>query len=253
MTPLIASAAAVIGLAGPAAAACPAHYVALGDSVASGVGAAPYTDATCQRSDGSYPALVAAAKRIRDFTFAACSGAKTADLTGTQLGGLSKATTTVTVTIGGNDLGFSPGIGACLQGTDADCQAVVTAAATFSTEVLPGRLDDVYRQIRSRAPHARLVVTTYAHFFELTPECAAAPLSLVKRTALNQAVDVLDNAIIGRAKHAGARIVDVRAAFAGHGACGAEPWMNGLTADGAFHPNAAGYRDGYLPLVRATV
>ncbi|MFI5937582.1 SGNH/GDSL hydrolase family protein [Actinoplanes sp. NPDC051494] len=229
------------------ASASTTRYVALGDSYASGVGAPPYLDAECLRSDNAYPSLLAAGK---PFTFAACSGATTADLLANQLGGLNRRTKLVTVTIGGNDLGFGNGVRTCLLGTDADCLAVVAAAKQFSAEVLPGRLDSVYRTVKHRAPHATLVVTGYARFFEPTEVCATVPMSLTKRVALNEAVDTLDATIARRARRAGARFADVRPAFAGHGLCGADPWITGPADPAAFHPTAAGHRDGYLPSVR---
>jgi hypothetical protein len=59
------------------------HYVALGDSYASGPGI-PEQRADpvgCQRSTHNHPALLADAVRIRDYTDVNCGGARTDDLT----------------------------------------------------------------------------------------------------------------------------------------------------------------------------
>ncbi|MBY8851829.1 hypothetical protein K7G98_27490 [Saccharothrix sp. MB29] len=59
-----------------------------------------------------------------------------------------------------------------------------------------------------------------------------------------------------RAAAAGVRYVDARAHFAGHGACGRSPWINSfslLRRVESFHPNAAGYAQGYLPLLDSAV
>jgi lysophospholipase L1-like esterase len=228
-------------------------YVALGDSYSSGVGAPPYVDPDCGRSPLGYPALVSTATHAATFADATCAGAVTADVAGQQASALSRGTDLVTITIGGNDLGFTSGIGTCLQGTEQDCQAVVTAAQQFSTDTLPSRLDEAYRQIRSRAPHARLIVAGYPRLFEAVADCAAAPLSLAKRTALNAAVDTLDAVIARRAAVAGATFADVRTVFANHGVCGNDPWLNAIVPDGAFHPNAAGYRYGYAAVLDDTL
>jgi hypothetical protein len=109
-------------------------------------------------------------------------------------------------------------------------------------------LDAVYRTVRQRAPHAKVVVAGYARIFETTADCAAVPpASLVKRKALNGAVDTLDKALESRALRAGFRFADVRPAFAGHGLCGTDAWITGLTDPTPFHPTAIGYRAGYLP------
>ena len=72
-------------LAQPAQAAAPV-YVALGDSYASGTGTRSYISdgTTCQRSTKAYPSLISAAGGYA-LNFRACSGAKVADVTNTQL------------------------------------------------------------------------------------------------------------------------------------------------------------------------
>ncbi|MCM4084290.1 SGNH/GDSL hydrolase family protein [Paractinoplanes hotanensis] len=249
--------AAVAGVA-PAAAqtAAPAYtYVAVGDSVAAGVGAPPYLDPECLRSSNGYPTLLAstvehgAASRSE-----ACAGATTMDVVSGQLSSLSRQTRLVTVTVGGNDLEFSSRMATCMQGTDADCTAVVEAAQAFTTGQLRGRLDGVYRAVRQRAPRAEIVATGYPRFFETTADCAAVPpASLVKRKALNETVDLLNRVIAGQARRAGARFADVQPRFTAHGLCGADPWITGLTDAGAFHPTAVGYRAGYLPALRKAI
>jgi lysophospholipase L1-like esterase len=247
---------AAVAVASPAGAATESapragSYVALGDSYSAGVGAGPYLDATCLRSNNSYAPLLAQALRTRAFSFQACSGATTADVLANQLAALRHSTTLVTISIGGNDIGFSAGIGACVQGTDEQCAGAVAAAEQVATTVLPARLDSVYAQIRAKAPHAKLLVLGYPHLVELTPDCAAVPsLTLARRTLLNEAGDVLAGVIAKQARKAGATFVDVRQVFAGHAVCSADPWINGLVADGAFHPNAAGYSLGYLSTVK---
>ena len=64
-----------------------------------------------------------------------------------------------------------------------------------------------------------------------------------KRQALNEAADDLAAVIAAAASRAGARYVDVREAFADHGVCADEPWINGLVSptDDSYHPNKAGH------------
>ncbi|MEU8821720.1 SGNH/GDSL hydrolase family protein [Actinoplanes sp. NPDC048796] len=254
--------AGVVGVVAAAAVMAPAAahtaapaYVALGDSVAAGVGAPPYLDPDCARSANGYPALLASVLPHKPaFRSAACAGATTADVVSSQLGSLGRQTRLVTVTIGGNDLDWDVRVVTCLQGTDADCSAAVDQAKAFATGPLRARLDGVYRAVQKRAPRAEIVATGYARFFETTPGCAAVPpAGLVKRKALNEAVDVLNGVIARQAHRAGVRFTDVQPRFTGHGLCGADPWIVPPTEAGAFHPTAAGYRSGYLPALRQTV
>src|SRR5881409_1947003 len=101
-------------LAAPAHAAAPS-YVALGDSYSSGVGTRSYINdgTSCQRSNLAYPKLVASQKGYA-LSFKACSGAKIPDVTG-QLTALSTGTAYVTVSVGGNDAGFSAVLTECAK------------------------------------------------------------------------------------------------------------------------------------------
>src|SRR5487761_694194 len=74
--PALGLAAAMIGTGIPAQAASAVHYVALGDSYSSGVGAGG-NSGSCGQSPNAYPALWAKANSPASFTFAAASGATT--------------------------------------------------------------------------------------------------------------------------------------------------------------------------------
>jgi hypothetical protein len=113
-------------------------YVALGDSYSSGEGTGDYaynsqfTKNACHRSPHAYGPLLDSDRSLGTLTFVACSGAITADLIGpnhehnidintgqpeaAQLDSLSSATKTVTLTIGGNDLGFVDVLQQCVIG-----------------------------------------------------------------------------------------------------------------------------------------
>src|SRR5580704_5786304 len=105
-------AAAALGLlaAAPAASAqSTVSYVALGDSYSSGVGAGNYTSASgsCDQSTSAYPQLWANANAPASFVNETCSGATTSSVISSQLGALNSGTTLVSITVGGNDVGFS--------------------------------------------------------------------------------------------------------------------------------------------------
>ncbi|MEV4662213.1 SGNH/GDSL hydrolase family protein [Micromonospora echinofusca] len=245
---------AILGaVAVPAAAqaAAPLHYVALGDSYSSGVGAGPYDWSGCLRSQKSYAPLWAAANNVDSFRFPACGGAVTADVINNQVSSLSSTTTLVTITIGGNDAGFADVITSCRLGSTSECTNAVNEAKAFATGTLPGRLDRTYAAIRERAPNARLIVLGYPRLFE-TNYCGLLAMSSYKRTILNEAADTLAAVTSARAAAAGATFADTRPTFAGHGVCAATPWIRDVSGlIEAYHPNAAGYRDGYLPALNA--
>ncbi len=230
-----------------AAAGPPVDYVALGDSYAAGLGS-PGATGWCGRSPQSYPQQWVARRPVRSFAFVACNGATTVDLRAYQLSALDAGTDLVSVTIGGNDAGFAPTVGSCLVTDDRTCADAVGVARAVIRHVLPARLDATYRAIRDRSPAARVVVLGYPRLFERGP-CPGG-LSAAKRDTLNAGADELDTVIAARAAAAGFRYVDVRAAFAGHGICSDRAWVNTvslLRPLDSYHPNTAGYTDGYLP------
>jgi lysophospholipase L1-like esterase len=199
------------------------------------------------RSQRSYPPLWVAAHATDTFRFVACGGAVTADVMNEQISALDAGTTMVTITIGGNDAGFADVVITCQFGSDSACASAVNNGRAFATTELPGRLDRTYAAIRGRAPNAQLVVLGYPRLFELTRTCGLLGMSLYKRTIINEGADLLAQVISDRARAAGAVFVDTRPTFAGHGVCASSPWINGVAAlTGAYHPNASGYRSGYL-------
>ncbi|MXQ65441.1 SGNH/GDSL hydrolase family protein [Actinomadura rayongensis] len=102
----------------------PVRYVALGDSYT----AAPLTSFLqpgsplgCIRGDLDYPTLIAKSLKPASFKDVSCSGAKTGHMTSAQtfsvgdpnppqFDALTEDTTLVTLTIGGNDIGFSKAV-----------------------------------------------------------------------------------------------------------------------------------------------
>ncbi|MER7419886.1 SGNH/GDSL hydrolase family protein [Micromonospora peucetia] len=242
-------------LAAPAQAAPADRYVALGDSYASGVGAGSYTSesGSCQRSTNAYPALYAAAVKPASYRSVACSGATTASLISTQLSALSSTTSLVSVTVGGNDVGFSNILSTCvLQGT-TQCVAAVQAAQDKARAQLPGLLRNVYNGIKTRSPDARVVVVGYPVFYQLGTVCVG--LSATSRAKINEGINLIDDLTRTAAVSAGFTFADVRSSFVGHQLCSyGTKWMHALnfaTLGVSYHPTAAGQSGGYYPVFRA--
>ncbi|MFC6090249.1 SGNH/GDSL hydrolase family protein [Saccharothrix lopnurensis] len=241
--------AASLALVTPAHAAG-ANYVALGDSYSSGTGTGSYysDSGSCKRSQYAYPALWAAANAPASFTFVACSGARTGDVLNNQISALASTTSLVSISIGGNDAGFSDVITSCTLGTDASCTNRVNQAKAYATGTLPGQLDNVYTQIRNRAPSAKVVVLGYPRLYKVPGTCSVG-LSDTKRAAINSAADTLHQVISARAGARSFTYRDLRGAFTGHEICSSDWWLNSLSwpVDESYHPNRNGQRLGYLP------
>lgn len=245
---------ALAALASPAQAAAPVDYVALGDSYSSGVGAPPYLSGGCNRSNNSYAAQWANTHSVSSFSFPACGGATTADVQATQVASVTAATDLVTISIGGNDVGFADTMVSCTLGGDSTCVNAVNNGIAATNNTLPGRLDATYAAIKARAPLARVIVLGYPRLISPTGSCGLFNLSTTKRTALNNGADVLSTVIGARAAAAGFTYLDARGPFSTHGACGSSPWINGLNLfalGDSYHPNTAGYTQGYLAMLNS--
>lgn len=233
---------------GPARSAGPA-YAALGDSYSSGLGAGGYDPAAgdCRRSDRAYPALWASAHQASSFAFTACAGATTADVVAKQLGPLTSATGLVSLTVGGNDAGFPDVMTTCVLQSQNACLDRVAKARGFVDKTLPGRLDSAYKAIRTRAPHAHVVVVGYPRLYKVPGNCLLGVGDIVRR-ALDAAADDLDGVVAKRAADHGFTFADVRTGFTGHELCSGSPWLHSVTFPPAesYHPTAAGQRSGYL-------
>ncbi len=245
--------------AAPAAAVTPRaewDYVALGDSYSSGVGASGQTG-LCLRSSNGYPGLWKAANDPKTYRSVACSGATTDSLRSTQLWPLNKGTDLVTLTIGGNDVGFASTVITCTVSSDSKCAATVASALQILRTELTAKLDATYADIRRKAPNARVVVLGYPILFdEEEVYCGIGGMSIAKRKSINSGAAELNTLTAARVKAAGFTWSDVTDEFAGHGICAPAPWLNGLTVippTNSFHPNGTGYRSGYLPALNAAL
>lgn len=261
---LAATAAAGAGPALAAGSQAVGRYVALGDSYASAAGVPVQTDSACARSDRNYPSLVNTALAPAGHRDVTCGGATTVHMTTAQnasappqFDALSADTDLVTVTIGGNDIGFAGIIVRCVtlglfnpsgspcrnsytrNGTD---QLAATIAATAPK--IAATLDG----IRHRSPQARVLITGYPAILPDDGTNCPSVVSIAKGDApwLRDTHKRLNAMIAAQAAAHGAVYVDTYSKSVGHDVCkpAGTRWMEplGSSAAAAFHPNAAGER-----------
>ena len=194
------------------------QYVALGDSYSSGEGTGNYylssntTYNQCHRSPHSYAELLDASQHLGGIDFVACSGAITADLFSLnhegnhdgvvvapgrlrsgvlvppQSSALSPSTKYVTLTLGGNDVGFENVLKECIFGNvgpltfygrpGCSSHTAVTNAVYKRIEALEGKAKaftptgapihsyaSILRRIHQLAPHAKVYIAGYPELF----------------------------------------------------------------------------------------
>jgi lysophospholipase L1-like esterase len=259
----------LLAVPGVASASAPFRsYVALGDSYASGP-FIPYqrTDPVgCVRSDHNYPSLVAKALHASAFTDASCGGATTVDMTEPQsvlfgsnppqFAALEPDTRLVTVTIGGNDIGFSDIVLRCAaaglvhpfgtpcrdQYTAKDGSDELAARIAATAPKIAGVLDG----IRQRSPRATVLLVGYLRILPDSGGCWPLVPFASGDVPYLDGVERQLNAMLGaQAAAHHATFVNPYPASHGHDVCEAPAakWVEGVIPTSvAFpvHPNASG-------------
>ncbi|MFC7485779.1 SGNH/GDSL hydrolase family protein [Knoellia sp. CPCC 206453] len=220
----------------------PPPYVALGDSYAAGVGGGAKRN-ECWRAVGGYPVLVARTLGLH-LAYQGCIGATIANVERDQMQALGPETTHVTLTVGGNDIGFVPVLIECAKPSwMSDSDPVIDDALAILRTQLPDRLAALLATIAKRAPNAEVAVTAYPVLFNGEDCNALTFFSPHEMGRIKNGVDELADVIGAAARDAGAAFVDPRPPFAGHAICDDLEWLNGasLPLEQSFHPNADGH------------
>src|ERR1700761_9288155 len=251
----IGAVAVLAGLLIPAAAAAASQYVALGDSYSSGVGTRVFYEESgeCDRSPDAYGPKIAA-KRGYTLNFEACSGAKTPEVIEKQLGTLSSSTALVTITIGGNDAGFSNVIINCAL-YYFTCGSAISEANEYIAKTLPGRLETTYKDIRAKATTAEVIVLGYPKLFTKEGKtCNVNFLTSGNEKKMNESAETLDAVIKARAEALKFKFVNPTSPFEAHEVCASEEWLNGQSnpLSESYHPNVKGQEE-FTTLVNAAI
>lgn len=246
------------------------RYVALGDSYAAGplIPVQSGQPSGCLRSNQNYPSVLAKSAGQRDFVDVSCSGATTDDFDAAQqvkpapnppqYDALTGSEGLVSLTIGGNDIGFGDIIQKCvsISSTNLLGSACKDFYGKGGTDELTGRIDgtaskisDTIDEIKERSPEARVAVVGYPSILPDTgPGCYPVVPFSAGDTAYLRGVEKDLNAMLAeQAKDAGVDFVDTYTPTIGHDACQVpgKKWIEGLvpTSPAApVHPNALGER-----------
>jgi lysophospholipase L1-like esterase len=238
------------------------RYVAMGSSAAAGLGIphrVPGSPRRAGRSTGNYAHRVARALGL-DLHDVSFSGATSADLLWpsgygqpAQLDAVTPATRLVTLTVGGNDVGYVPRLMAAsvawpLRALPRFANLVAAFGDPDATEErfaqLATNFAAIARRLRQQAPRCRVIAVDYLTILPPpgTPCSRRPPADVV---AWGRAVAALLATVTREAaRGAGWEYIAASAASADHHAWSAEPWtrrFHPALRDGApYHPNAAG-------------
>lgn len=221
------------------------NWYALGDSYSAGTGNQDSFGTTCLRSPTTW-AYQAKAPWDPTPKLVACAGATTVGVRANQLGQIpwhAQGSTLVTMTIGGNDVGFADELQYCILG-DTSC---TTRESTINQAIdsLYTPLYTLYRDIRQRVPGADIYVSGYPQLVKAGTPCPYiinAKLSDAERYMITRLGARLNGVIRSAAANAGvfAFTDNVTSWFGStHAACGEDPWINDYVIsylESSFHP-----------------
>ena len=224
-------------------------YVALGDSVAAGLGLSG-SSGVCGRSSEAYSSIIARALNMQLASYA-CSGATVGDLfTAQRVDGpnppaqLKQAfrggtPDLITITAGANDAHWADFIKACYVGNCATTSS--TRAANALLVSLQAKLYVALGDIlaRSHGNPPEVILTGYYQAF--SPSCSAVQTQITpaELTWLHDETVALNETIQQVSLHFRfAKFAPVD--FTGHDMCSANPWIQTQTDPAPFHPTAEG-------------
>lgn len=221
------------------------QYVAMGSSFAAGPAitqAAENSPWFCARSRDNYAHQLA---RLRGLSLVdvSCGGATTHGILGRgllmlppQIDAVSAETELVTLTIGGNDIGYLANLMA--MGCDAQtpwllrktgaCRVRSPAEMEQELPALRERLLSSIDAIRARAPQARIVLVNYQTILPEHGSCARLGIDEQQATQMRGIAGKLAQVTAQAAQARGVLLMDAAALTREHDACAPEPWINGM-------------------------
>jgi lysophospholipase L1-like esterase len=238
------------------------RYVAMGSSFAAGPGLpvrVPGSPRRAGRSASNYAHLAARALGLdlHDVTY---SGATTGDILGpsaagqaAQLDAVTPATRLVTVTAGGNDVGYLPRL--TLSSLPWPLRALPRVRAQVAGFGDPAVTDErfaglgpslqaIARGAREQAPECRVLFVDYLTILPPAGTGAGTPPPAAIADWGRSVAARLAATTRAAAEAAGAEYVAASVASAGHHAWSAAPWTRrfhlSLRGGAPYHPNAAG-------------
>lgn len=255
----------IAALLAPSATAAPKYrnYVSLGDSFVSGpfIPQQRLDPLSCFKSTQNYPSVLARKLGIANFTDISCGGAQTKDMAGVQSGlpgqsvpqfsALKADTDLVTISIGGNDIGFSDIILTCagksvLDPFGAPCKANYGDSLAQRVAATAPKVAAVLAGIKQRSPNAGIVVVGYLRVLPPSGGCwPVVPISRGDVPYLDGVQRQLNAMLAAQAQAAGATFVNPYDISLGRDTCAApwDKWVEGIIPTSpAFpvHPNAKG-------------
>jgi lysophospholipase L1-like esterase len=250
-----------VATAQPAPPPAGAKYVSMGSSFAAGPSIATPADnpnTRCNRSSQNYAHQIARRHGLA-LVDVSCGGSTTVHILGPwkelppQLDAVDANTLLVTMTTGGNDLGYLGGLGAmsCANvaarpGAEAKpCGAIPPLPSDKTYGDMESRMRQIISGVHRRAPKARMIIVDYITILPPSGACPEVPLLPAQADSSRAIAKRLDEITVRVAKDTGTELIPGSILTQGHDACAKDAWVNGYPSPGVpveptfFHPRLA--------------
>ncbi|ELR03288.1 hypothetical protein VC83_07294 [Pseudogymnoascus destructans] len=233
----------------------PLKYVALGSSVAAGPGIQPITNRFARRSANNYPNILAK-KLGAELTDLSASGATLKNILSVpqtsfylisfepQIKGIPADADIVTISAGGNDIGYITGIMRDTWSTTFSGRlltGLLPTAEDLSNQDVADRFTAIIDEIRKIVPKALIVLVEYPTVFGSDKPIQDIPLDKERIRHHRTVADSLEKAYQLAAKaRPGVKLVSVGERSREHAVGSKEPWVSGNVGTFGFHPNLEG-------------
>lgn len=171
----------------------------------------------------------------------------------------------ITLTVGGNDIGFAGKIKECVMPFDT-CRYVSTerGRSELGHEIKNqyNNLRELYQELKEASPTTKIYALGYPQFLSDTSGCFASNvmLSQAERIMIRESVTYMNEVIRAAAKYEGVKYIDVEDALGKNTLCGNTPsyvtgialsgelqlfgikWLGNSETQESFHPNYMGHR-----------
>ena len=227
--------------------------MSLGSSFAAGIGAGEVIEPVCGQTSESYARIVAAELGL-ELVDLGCGGATIdhivdttqilgADARPPQIESIPPDAELITITVGGNDVGYIGNFFVCAAGCpDGHIDAPRDRDDRFDD--LADELEDMIELVRATAPDAHVILVGYVRLLD-GPDDTCDGVDLAAAEFHHDIGERLQAAFVDAADDTDITFVDAYAASAGHGVCQPpeQRWVEGQGATSpafAWHPNRTG-------------
>lgn len=109
-----------------------------------------------------------------------------------------------------------------------------------NVQKLPNKLDKVIRSIKTRVPHARIILVDYLPVLPETKSCSELPLTEEQLKKSRKIAEILTKTTAQAAQRNKVDFISSSTVGKGHDVCSENPWIQPYGLFSSYHPTQSG-------------